>query len=63
MEEYWTLSEGKACRNGWSCRACKKVIMKGESIIVREGRKLRFHFHSNCFLGNSDPRTQPGIFA
>ncbi|CAD8178827.1 unnamed protein product [Paramecium octaurelia] len=56
--DYWTLSGGVACRNGWSCRACKQNIYKGQEILVREGRKLRFHFHKGCFQGNGDPRTQ-----
>ena len=56
--EYWTLSSGNACRNGWSCRSCKKDISKGHPIIVREGRKLRFHYHKECFEGNGDPRSQ-----
>jgi hypothetical protein len=27
--------------------------------MVREGRKLRFHYHKSCFKGSGDPRTQP----
>ena len=26
--------------------------------MVREGRKLRFFYHSACFTGEADPRTQ-----
>ena len=31
--------------------------MKGTKIFVREGRKLRFHYHEGCFKGDGDPRT------
>ena len=58
--DYWTVSYGTACRMGWSCRSCKKGIMKGEKIAVRDGRKLRLTYHLNCFSGESDPRTQKG---
>jgi ferredoxin len=47
--EYWTLSFGDACRNGWSCRSCRQAINKGEKIAVRDGRKLRFMYHAKCF--------------
>ena len=57
---YWTVSYGTACRMGWSCRSCKRGIMKGEKIAVRDGRKLRLTYHLNCFSGDSDPRTQKG---
>ena len=42
---YWTVSYGEAVRNGWSCRACKKGIMKGAKMAIRDGRKLRLHYH------------------
>jgi hypothetical protein len=32
--------------------------MGGESVMVRDGRKLRFHYHASCFSGDADPRTQ-----
>ena len=57
---YWTVSYGKAVRNGWSCRACRKGIMKGADMAIRDGRKLRLMYHKACFSGQSDPRTQPG---
>ena len=60
ITEYWTLSFGQACRNGWSCRSCRKAIVKGEKIAVRDGRKLRLTYHIQCFEGEGDPRTQPG---
>ena len=28
--------------------------------MVRDGRKLRFHYHAACFSGDADPRTQAG---
>jgi len=59
-QDYWTLSFGTACRNGWSCRSCRKAIAKGEKIAVRDGRKLRLTYHADCFEGDGDPRTQPG---
>ena len=57
---YWTVSYGQAVRNGWSCRACRKGIMKGADMAIRDGRKLRLMYHKACFSGQSDPRTQPG---
>lgn len=50
-EAYWTVSSGKAERTGYSCRECRKVICKGETMKVREGRKLRFYYHEACFSG------------
>ena len=50
-EAYWTVSSGKAERTGYSCRECKKVICKGETVKVREGRKMRFYYHDACFSG------------
>ena len=61
--DYWTVSYGEANRMGWSCRSCKKAIMKGEKIAVRDGRKIRLNYHVNCFSGESDPRTQKGSTA
>ena len=57
-DSYWTVSYGTACRTGFSCRECKKVINKNEPIAVRDGRKMRFFYHRKCFSGSSDPRTQ-----
>ncbi|KAF4659082.1 hypothetical protein FOZ61_005011 [Perkinsus olseni] len=57
--EYWTISTGVACRNGWSCRECKGPIVKGTPLVCRDGRKLRFMYHPKCFSGYSDVRTQP----
>eukprot|EP00743_Colponemidia_sp_Colp-15_P013037 GILK01015013.1.p2 GENE.GILK01015013.1~~GILK01015013.1.p2 ORF type:complete len:103 (+),score=4.60 GILK01015013.1:30-311(+) len=61
--EYWTLSVGPACRNGFSCRACRKPIYKDEPMISRDGRKIRLFYHQQCFAGEADPRTQPGSSA
>jgi len=55
--EYWTISEGVADRI-YTCRQCKTVIPKGSQISVRDGRKIRLIYHSHCFSGKSDPRTQ-----
>ncbi|KAJ3098840.1 hypothetical protein HDU97_003703 [Phlyctochytrium planicorne] len=55
---YWTVSHGKANRTGFSCRECKKVIIKDTPISVRDGRKMRFFYHRECFSEDSDPRTQ-----
>ncbi len=27
-------------------------------VMVRDGRKLRFFYHVDCFTGSADPRTQ-----
>eukprot|EP00741_Cyanophora_paradoxa_P022069 tig00021434_g21304.t1 len=58
MTEYWTVSQGTAIRTGWSCRECKEVIMKGSPVIVRDGRKMRFFYHVECYSGEADPRSQ-----
>ncbi|KAI8615707.1 hypothetical protein BC830DRAFT_1168376 [Chytriomyces sp. MP71] len=57
--DYWTISQGVAIRTGFSCRECKAVIMQGENVIVRDGRKMRFFYHETCYAGDPDPRTQP----
>jgi hypothetical protein len=59
-EAYWELSGPLPSVRTVSCRACKKTVMKGESVMVRDGRKLRFFYHTKCFTGNADPRTQEG---
>ena len=60
-EAYWELSgPSPMLRNGASCRACRKPIYKGKDVYVREGRKLRFFYHVECFVGDADPRTQTG---
>ena len=57
-EAYWELSGPTPINRTVTCRACKKTIMRGESVMVRDGRKLRFHYHTSCFSGDADPRTQ-----
>lgn len=58
---YWELSGPLPMnRNGVSCRACKKPIYKTNTVMVRDGRKLRFFYHATCFTGTADPRTQNG---
>jgi hypothetical protein len=57
-EAYWELS-GPVCLSRLaSCRACRQTIYKGQSAMVRDGRKLRFMYHTSCFTGDADPRTQ-----
>jgi hypothetical protein len=58
--EYWTISRGHANRTGFSCRQCKIVINQNEPVVVRDGRKMRFFYHEECFSGNADPRSQDG---
>eukprot|EP00920_Eleutheroschizon_duboscqi_P033276 GHVT01080223.1.p1 GENE.GHVT01080223.1~~GHVT01080223.1.p1 ORF type:complete len:215 (-),score=12.36 GHVT01080223.1:89-733(-) len=55
---YWTVSFGSAVRFGHLCRECNHYIAKGDSIAVRDGRKIRLFYHANCYSGTSDPRTQ-----
>eukprot|EP00891_Asterochloris_glomerata_P008482 jgi/Astpho2/8482/fgenesh1_pg.00125_%23_5_t len=44
------LLQGNATRTGYSCRReCRNVILKGESVVVRDGRKMRFFYHADCF--------------
>ena len=56
--EYWTISYGQACRQGFSCRECRQLIPNGSDIVVRDGRKMRLFYHKDCFSGDPDPRTQ-----
>ncbi|PHJ23798.1 hypothetical protein CSUI_002353 [Cystoisospora suis] len=60
---YWTVSRGIVNRFGHACRECKKGIGKNEEAVVRDGRKLRFFYHPECFSGDADPRTQTGSSA
>ncbi len=55
--EYWTVSGGVANRT-FTCRECKKTINKGESLMARDGRKIRLIYHLKCYSGDADPRTQ-----
>ncbi len=57
-EAYWAVSGPQPTNRLVTCRVCKKSIYKGGNVMVREGRKLRFFYHENCFTGNADPRTQ-----
>jgi hypothetical protein len=57
---YWTISYGDACRTGFSCRECRKLIPIKAKMVVRDGRKMRLFYHLECFSGDSDPRTQQG---
>ena len=57
-EAYWKLPGPLTINRIATCRACKKTINKGSQILVRDGRKLRFFYHANCFTGDADPRTQ-----
>ena len=63
-EEYWTVSEGLAVRNGNKCRECKEYINIRDPVVIRDGRKIRLFYHTKCFSGSADPRTQPnGAFS
>lgn len=57
---YWELSGPIAAQRVYSCRACRQTIQKGELMMARDGRKLRFLYHQRCFTGTADPRTQVG---
>lgn len=57
---YWTVPFGDACRTGFSCRECKKLIPIKAKMAIRDGRKMRLFYHLECFSGKSDPRTQSG---
>eukprot|EP00747_Dinoflagellata_sp_TGD_P170121 gnl/TRDRNA2_/TRDRNA2_200876_c0_seq1.p1 gnl/TRDRNA2_/TRDRNA2_200876_c0~~gnl/TRDRNA2_/TRDRNA2_200876_c0_seq1.p1 ORF type:complete len:201 (+),score=15.93 gnl/TRDRNA2_/TRDRNA2_200876_c0_seq1:147-749(+) len=60
-EAYWEVSGPEPMnRNGCSCRACKSMIKKGDMVMSRDGRKMRFFYHERCFTGGADPRTQDG---
>ncbi len=57
-EAYWELSGPLPAVRLVNCRACKKPAYKGSQVYVRDGRKLRFFYHAECFTGQADPRTQ-----
>lgn len=57
-EAYWELSGPLPINRVASCRACKATINRGSTVMVRDGRKLRFFYHVECFTGSADPRTQ-----
>lgn len=59
-EAYWELSGPLPANRMLNCRVCNKPIYKGSTIMCREGRKLRFFYHNECFTGEADPRTQTG---
>eukprot|EP01040_Poterioochromonas_malhamensis_P008746 gene8746-9468_t len=59
-EAYWELSGPTPINRIATCRACKKMIPKNCFVMVRDGRKLRFFYHVECFTGDADPRTQEG---
>jgi hypothetical protein len=54
---YWTVSKAPANRL-FNCRECKGIIYKGAPMVCRDGRKLRLHYHEECFSGEADLRTQ-----
>lgn len=56
--QYWTVSYGNACRNGFSCRECRALIPLNAPVAIRDGRKMRLFYHLDCFTHDSDPRTQ-----
>eukprot|EP01083_Nonionella_stella_P099931 281248_1 len=44
---------------GHLCRDCKKPFLTlSEDITIRRGGRLEFRYHSACFSGTADPRTQ-----
>lgn len=57
-EAYWELSGPLPCNRIATCRACRKTIPKNAMVMVRDGRKLRFFYHAECFTGDADPRSQ-----
>lgn len=57
-EAYWELSGPVKVNRIVTCRACKKSIRMNSLVYVRDGRKLRFFYHQECFTGDADPRTQ-----
>ena len=57
-ESYWVASGPSINTTPHTCRACKSIIQKGETVMCRDGRKLRFFYHAGCFTGSDDPRTQ-----
>jgi hypothetical protein len=59
-EAYWELSGPLPLNRIATCRACRKSIAKNCLVMVRDGRKLRFFYHVECFTGDADPRSQHG---
>ena len=44
----------KHVKEGDRVEGCERIMRR----MVRDGRKLRFHYHTECFSGDADPRTQ-----
>jgi hypothetical protein len=59
-DAYWELSGPIQVNRLATCRACRQTIYKHEQAMVRDGRKLRFFYHLQCFTGDADPRSQVG---
>lgn len=55
---YWELSGPAPLNQTATCRACRVSMPRGESVMCRDGRKLRFFYHVRCFTGGADPRSQ-----
>jgi hypothetical protein len=52
-EAYWELSGPLPINRMTTCRACKKSILKNAEVMIRDGRKLRFFYHAECFTGDA----------
>lgn len=58
MSAYWTVSYGQSHTNKHKCRECGIYFKIGDSLTIRDGRKIRLFYHSQCFSGIADPRSQ-----
>lgn len=58
---YWA-SQSRPCEArdvGHPCKECKRPFTQvGEEITVRRGARIEMRYHSACFSGDDDPRTQ-----
>lgn len=44
---------------GHVCKECKKAFTKlSEQIAIRRGGRIELRYHTECFSGQADPRTQ-----
>jgi hypothetical protein len=59
---YWA-SQARTCGArdlGHLCKECKQPFSQlGEPLTVRRGGRIELRYHSSCFSGAADPRSQP----
>ena len=59
--KYWAYAYKNAGKTdlGHICKECKKPFTKlDEPMAIRRGGRIELKYHSDCFSGSGDPRTQ-----